>query len=172
MAAPRPARCHSCSTTLYCFYQRAPVDLYIYMFGSALFLQREQRRPRQGPGHEQTLVCLAGTYLRATWRLSCPARDPPCSRRVDVILSPRISSCSVVHLTRDARIVSRGGYVDSARRQRSFLRGGLVPFASLANRPRRILYSYIEPRRATSAGQLRNYCTLYTFVRRTYLSLH
>lgn len=42
-------RCHSCSSTLYCFYQRAPLDLYIYMPSSVPLCsaRRTARRERK-----------------------------------------------------------------------------------------------------------------------------
>lgn len=48
-------RCHSCSSTLYCFYQRAPLDLYIYMLSVPLcsarraenLQEREKKRKRE-----------------------------------------------------------------------------------------------------------------------------
>lgn len=48
-------RCHSCSSTLYCFYQRAPLDLYIYMLSVSLcsarraenLQERERKRKRE-----------------------------------------------------------------------------------------------------------------------------
>ena len=54
--------------TLYCFYQRAPLDLYIYMFCSALFSARRAAervapatRASRGSG-----VALQGTHLAGT----------------------------------------------------------------------------------------------------------
>lgn len=128
------------------------------MFRSALFCKESREGLGEGRGERRRTRSCAPPYVRVMWRLGCAARVLPCSHRMDIILSPRISSCRVIRL-----IVTRVLYrkIRGAGASRNHFYTAVPLRARELSRPDIVFIYRVTP---TMASQFRNYRILYAFV--------